>query len=110
MWRFIQRIGVATPHDMNLAEGNAITRRFGKWLGLIWTWSFNDSNALHGFPWIKLTPERLPVVKRDLEYPVNQWSSIEQLLREDFTSLCEQIQQNDNEHINSMLWQITLFN
>jgi len=110
MQRFIQRIGVATPHEMNLADGNAITRRFGKWLGLVWQWSFNDAKALHGFPWIKLAPEKLPVVKRDLEYPVNQWSSIELLLREDFTSLCEQIQQNDSEHINRMLWQITLFN
>ncbi len=110
MRRFIQRVGVATPHDMNLADGNAITRRFGKWLGLIWGWSFNDADALHRFPWVKLKPEELPVVKRDLEYPVNQWSSVELLLREDFASLCEQIRQNENEHINRMLWEITLFN
>jgi hypothetical protein len=110
MQRFIQRIGVAAPHDMKLADANSITRRFGKWLGLIWQWSFSDCSELHGFPWIRLVPEKLPVVKRDLEYPVNQWSCVELLLREDFSRLCNQIQQNDNEHINSMLWQITLFN
>ena len=110
MQRFIQRIGIAGPHGMQQADANSITRRFGKWLGLIWQWSFSDSSELHGFPWISLVPEKPPVVKRDLEYPVNQWSCIELLLREDLTRLCDQLQSNDNEHINTMSWHITLFN
>ncbi len=110
MQRFIQRIGVTTPHEMKVAEGNSITRRFGKWLGLVWRWSFNDSSELQSFPWIKLEQDQLPRVKRDLEYPVNQWSYIEVLLREDFAGLCEQFHQDDCEHINRMQWNITLFN
>ncbi len=110
MLRFVQRIGVATPYDMNAADANSITRRFGKWLGLIWQWSFSNSSGLQSFPWIKFEQEIRPRVKRDLEYPVNQWSYIEVLLREDFARLCDQFKQDDCEHINRMLWEITLFN
>ena len=110
MRRFVQRIGVATPHEMSVADGNSITRRFGKWLGLIWNWSFKDSSELQSFPWIKLEQQQLPRVKRDLEYPINQWSYIEVLLREDFAHLCDQFHQDDCEHINRMQWEITLFN
>jgi len=110
MQRFITRIGLASPFDMKNADTNSITRRFGKWLGLIWQWTFTVSNHLQGFPWIKLEQEILPRIKRDLEYPVNQWSYIEVLLREDLTRLCDQFHQQDCEHINLMLWEITLFN
>ena len=95
---------------MKAADRNSITRRFGKWLGLIWEWSFNDSTELRWFPWIPLELGQLPRVRRELEYPVNQWSYIEVLLREDFVRLCDQFQQDDCEHINRMEWEITLFN
>ena len=110
MRRFVQRIGVAAPYEMNAAEANAIQRRFGKWLGLIWQWSFTDSSALQFFPWITLRQERLPTVERDLEYPVNQWSCIEVLLREDLMRLCDQFKRDDCQHINRMEWEIILFN
>ena len=110
MQRFIQRIGVFTPHEMSAADANSIQRRFGKWLGRIWQWSFTASNDLQGFPWIKLASRRLPEVKRDLDYPVNQWSCIEVLLREDLARLCDQFQHSDCVHINRMLWEITLYN
>ena len=110
MQRFIQRIAVASPQDMNAADCNSITRRFGKWLGLIWQWSFTDLSRLQWFPWIGLATEKLPEVKRDLDYPVNQWSFIEVLLREDLARLGDQFPRDDCVHINRMLWEITLFN
>jgi hypothetical protein len=110
MQRVIERIGVATPHEMSAADANSIMRRFGKWLGHIWQWSFSETSELQCFPWIKLAPQRLPAVKRDLDYPVNQWSYVEVLLREDLALLCEQFHHSDCVHINSMLWQITLYN
>jgi hypothetical protein len=110
MRRFIERIGVATPHAMSAADANSIMRRFGKWLARIWQWSFSETSELHNFPWIKLAPQRLPSVKRDLDYPVNQWSYIELLLREDLAGLCEQFDHSDCVHINCMLWEITLYN
>jgi hypothetical protein len=110
MQRFIQRIGVATPHEMSAADANSIMRRFGKWLGRIWQWGFSEASELQGFPWIKLEPQRLPTVKRDLDYPVNQWSYIEVLLRQDFARLCDQFHHSDCVHINRMLWEITLYN
>ena len=110
MRRFIERIGVARAHDMKSADANSVTRRFGKWLGLSWQWSFTASSELQSFPWRKLTPEPLPAVRRDLEYPVNQWSFIEVLLREDLERLCTLLPQDDCVHINRMLWEITLFN
>ena len=108
--RFIDRIGVATPAAMKAADANALTRRFGKWLGQIWQWSFTDSSALQSFPWIRHEPQQAAGVTRDLEYPVNQWSYIEVLLREDLTRLCEQFRRDDCEHVNRMVWEITLFN
>ena len=110
MQRFIQRIGVASPQDMSAADSNSITRRFGKWLGLIWQWSFTDVSQLRWFPWISLAVEQLPEVRRDLDYPVNQWSFIEVLLREDLARLGDQFQRDDCVHINRMRWEITLFN
>ena len=110
MQRFVQRIGVTNTQDMNSADANSVTRRFGKWLGLIWQWSFTGSSRLQSFPWIKLAPEHLPAVRRELEYPVNQWSFIEVLLREDLERLCTRFRQDDCMHINRMLWEITLFN
>lgn len=110
MRRFIQRMGVATPFEMNAADANSIRRRFGKWLGLFWQWSFGDSSELDYFPWVPLRQEPLPGVSRDLEYPVNQWSYIELLLREDLERLCDQFKADANEHINRMQWEITLFN
>ncbi len=110
MRRFVQRIGVATPFEMNAAEANAIQRRFGKWLGLIWQWSFTESSELQFFPWITLRQEKLPEVGRDLEYPVNQWTYIEVLLREDLLQLCDQFKRDDCQHINRMRWEIILFN
>jgi hypothetical protein len=115
MQRFIQRIGVASPQDMSAADSNSITRRFGKWLGQIWQWSFSDASQLRWFPWISLAVEQLPEVRRDLDYPVNQWSFIEVLLREDLARLGDQFQRDDCVHddcvhINRMRWEITLFN
>jgi hypothetical protein len=110
MQRFIERIGVNTPAEMSAADANSITRRFGKWLGLIWRWSFTGSSDLQSFPWIKLAFGSVPVVRRDLEYPVNQWSFIEVLLREDLARLADQFHRDDCVHINRMLWEIVLFN
>ncbi len=110
MRRFIERIGVANPRQMNAADANSIRRRFGKWLGLIWHWSFTQSGGLQDFPWVRLRQQKTPVVMRDLEYPVNQWSYVALLLREDLERLCQQFHQDDCEHINLMHWEITLFN
>ena len=108
--RFIQRIGVASPGEMSQADANSITRRFGKWLGLLWHWSFTDSSSLEWFPWIKLQPQQATEVKRDLEYPVNQWAYIEVLLKQDLTRLADSFIYHDCEHINRMQWEVTLFN
>ena len=110
MRRFIERIGVSIPSEMSAADANSIQRRFGKWLGLIWKWSFTDSSELLSFPWKSLRQQQRPAVERDLEYPVNQWSYVEVLLREDLNRLCEQFKRNDCQHINRMSWQIKLFN
>ncbi len=108
--RFIERVGIAAPRAMSGADANAITRRFGAWLGRIWRWSFNGEECSDRFPWVRLAPSALPRVRRELEYPVNDWSFVEALLREDFARLCEQFRRDDCEHVNRMLWEISLFN
>mgnify|MGYP003652560351 FL=1 len=108
--RFIERIGVANPAQMKQADANAITRRFGQWMGRIWSWSLGRPADLELFPWIAHSPGEQPGVNRDLDYPVNQWAYIEVLLREDLMRLCDQFYRDDCQHINRMLWQIKLFN
>lgn len=110
MRRFIERIGVDRPSAMRAADANAITRRFGKWLGHAWHWSFADSARLQGFPWRSLRHDPEARVARDLEYPHNQWSCIEVLLREDLERLAAMGTRDDSMHINRMAWQISLFN
>lgn len=108
--RFIERVGVAAPGALSAADANAMTRRFGAWLGRIWRWSFASGDRADRFPWIRLAPSNLPRVERDLEYPVNDWGFIEEMLRQDFSRLCEQFRRDDCEHVNRMLWEIRLFN
>ena len=107
--RFIARIGLAGPVELKQASPQAITRRFDVWIGKIWRWTFARSPELQAFPWIALTQKQVPNVQRELEYPVNQWAHIEVLLREDMARLCDQFKADASEHINRMLWQITLF-
>jgi hypothetical protein len=108
--RFIQRMGIASPEQMKQADAHSITRRFGRWMGRIWDWSFNQSQQLGYFPWLPQQPVNPLCVLRDLEYPVNIWAQIEVLLIEDFTRLCEQFNCSEGEHINRLDWHITLFN
>ncbi|MFT5658028.1 MAG: hypothetical protein ACI9KN_001307 [Gammaproteobacteria bacterium] len=108
--RFVERVGLAGPFELKQADHRAITRRFDGWLGKIWRWSFNPSSDLQGFPWVSFAPPVNPVVNRDLEYPLNQWSYIEVLLQADFALLCGQFENDETVHVNRMLWQITLFN
>ncbi len=108
--RFIERIDIDNPQAMRAADANSIQRRFGKWLGLVWRWSFTHSSSLDGFPWIPLQEPAPPSCSRELEYPVNQWDCIEPLLREDMARLCTLFSEDDCEHVNCMIWEITLFN
>ena len=108
--RFINRIGLAGPFELKQADHQAMTRRFDAWAGKIWRWTFATEPDLQGFPWIALASAQKPTVSRDLEYPLNQWCTIEVLLCEDFERLCEQFKCDQSEHINRILWQITLFN
>ncbi len=108
--RFISRTGLAGPFELKQADHQAMTRRFDAWAGKIWRWTFDTASDLQDFPWVALAPAQRPTVSRELEYPLNQWCYIEALLREDFERLCEQFKFNESEHINRILWRITLFN
>jgi len=108
--RFIERADIDSPRHMSSAEASSVQRRFGHWLGRIWQWSHTTQQDLQGFPWRPYALPVQPAVDRDLEYPVNQWSYIEVLLREDLARLGEQLADDDSEHINRMRWQVGLFN
>ena len=110
MRRFVERIGVEHPADMTRADMQSITRRFGRWLGQIWQWSFQQTDALNRFPWRRLETAAPPVVDRDLEYPVNQWEYIAVLLREDLERLAGQMPRDECTHVNRLDWQVDLFN
>ncbi|MCP4237868.1 MAG: hypothetical protein GY770_30590, partial [Aestuariibacter sp.] len=86
------------------------SRRFETWLANIWAWSKTRSSELQGFPWVALQPTEPVKVERDLEYPLNQWQFVAVLLREDLVRLNARFVQNDQLHINRMVWCIRLFN
>ena len=108
--RFINRIGIDGPFDLQQVNYQAFSRRFETWLANLWQWTLQQADDLNDFPWIKLEQAVLPSIKRDLEYPVNQWQVVEVLMREDLTRLNRLFIQDKHQHINSMLWQIRLFN
>lgn len=108
--RFIDRIGVNYPMDMKKADANSMMRRFGKWVAWAWQWSFTQGASLENFPWFPLDVSPVPLVKRELEYPVNQWAYIEVLLREDLDRLSRSTRADEYQHVNRLDWEIILFN
>ena len=110
MQRFIHRVGIDGPFDLPYVNFQAFSRRFETWLAKLWQWTLQQDDNLNDFPWIKLEQAELPSVKRDLDYPVNQWQVVEVLLREDLERLNILFVQDKHQHINSMVWQIKLFN
>ncbi len=108
--RFIHRVGIDGPFELPQVNYQAFSRRFETWLAKLWQWTLQQDDALNDFPWINLEQAILPSVKRDLEYPVNQWQVVEVLLREDLERLNTLFVQDKLQHINSMVWQIKLFN
>lgn len=108
--RFINRTGFSGPFQLPEMDYQAFSRRFGSWLASVRRWTMQQGGELQGFPWISADQPLRPLVDRDLEYPVNQWQLVEVLLREDLQRLCELFVQNEQEHINRMVWQIRLFN
>ncbi len=107
---FTQRVDLKGPFDLFQADYQAFSRRFEIWLGNIWRWTKTQSSDLQGFPWIQIQQDEHLSVASDLEYPVNVWQIVEGLLRLDLTRLCDLFEQNDETHINRMVWQIRLFN
>ncbi len=107
---FTHRVGLNGPFDLLPADFQSFSRRFESWLGKIWRWTMTGSSDLQDFPWISAQQIEQPSVARDLEYPVNVWQVVEGLLREDLSRLCERYTQNDQEHVNRLVWQIRLFN
>lgn len=125
--RFIKRMDLWGPFDLNQADVASIERRFSGWLGEVWTWTFrgfledekktpnlfNSSESqtdLGSFPWIPLQLEIPPRAIRHLEYPVNRWDVIEPLLIEDFSKLCAMESWSEQERVGSIIWAITLYN
>ncbi len=108
--RFIGRTGFSGLFQLPGMDYQVFSRRFGSWLASVRRWTMQQSSALQGFPWISVDQPLRPWVDRDLEYPVNQWQVVELLLREDLQRLCELFVQDEQEHINRMVWQIRLFN
>lgn len=108
--RFIERAAIAAPRELRAADGHAIARRFGRWLGRVWRWSFSARAGLDGFPWQSFAPSPPPAVRRDLDYPVNDWDTTAALLREDCARLCAGLARDDGLHVNRMGWRITLYN
>ena len=113
--RFIKRLDLQGPYDLEQAEVIAIQRRYAGWLGQVWKWTFmechgNQAIDLERFPWISLQLDNHIRVQRDMEYPVSQWDVVEPLLRADFKKICQSGKYSRYDRVNTVYWLITLFN
>ncbi len=116
MQQTMQKISSQLPRDMRSADAASIKRRFGGWLSLLWSWTYEENNpdsetlfdVASGFPWIREQKQDAPQITRHLESPVHEWSHLEELLREDFNKLCQLTSWDFCDRVTTMQWTLTL--
>lgn len=113
MQQAIERLGVATPWELTAVGAQAIYRRYGATLKMLWDWSYPATQSLlvdDVFPWQGVEQAATYAVKRHLDTPLCEWSHIESFLRDDFDRLCELTDKDgvSQQRIVSLEWQLSL--
>lgn len=100
--RFVERLCLAKPFSLKMAEATAIQRRFGPLLGRVWRWTFCDSlqtDFAEAFPWVYFAPKNQPTIKRTLDGAVFEWEHLKPFLKEDLNRLCGVPEFTNNENV-----------
>lgn len=115
MRRAIKRLRLDRPHTLKTAEPSAIRRRFGSIMGELWGWTYAEEkegegrSGLVGFPWRAYQFRAPPVVRRNLDFTLNDWEAMAPLLQEDLNALCRKgIAFDAKEYVLRLLWRLSL--
>lgn len=126
--RFLERMKISRPFEILSIKQDSLERRFGKWIGRVWDWTFRNFRmgvevAEQGdlfqtnfgmveisFPWHGIEQKEQPQVKRFLEFPLLDWDPMVELLKEDMHKLLKENRELKNQRVTKMNWVVTLEN
>lgn len=124
--RFLERMKISRPFEILSIKQDSLERRFGKWLGRVWTWSFKgfdkgeresqqgdlfQTNFLSfdvSFPWMELKQDEPPFLKRFLDHPLLEWDHMIGPLVEDMNKLLKEHRELRQQRVTRINWVVTL--
>jgi len=109
MKRAVNQLGIKNPWEFQGVGSYAIRRRYGSTVKQIWEQIYPSPKAPIIFcPWksFDIIPEVM--VTRALDYAMNDWKHLEELLKEDFDKLCQLDAYLAEHRIVSLEWCLTL--
>lgn len=124
--RFVQRMTISKPFEIASLKQESLERRFGKWLGRVWHWSFTGFRqgaieASQGdlfqtefaafdlsFPWHEIEKKDLPSIKRYLDYPLLEWDQFTEFIKEDLLKILKEFKELKHKKISRVDWEVTL--
>ncbi|MBK26226.1 MAG: hypothetical protein CME70_19665 [Halobacteriovorax sp.] len=124
--RFLERMKINRPFDILNIKQDSLERRFGKWLGRVWSWVFkgfekvkpeplqgdlfqtNFSSFDISFPWQGTLLKEMPFIKRFLDHPLIEWEHMCEPLVEDMNKLLKEYRELRQERVTRINWVVTL--
>ncbi|SMF72675.1 hypothetical protein [Pseudobacteriovorax antillogorgiicola] len=112
----MKRLACQKPIHIQHMQPPQMKRRYGDIICDLWAWSYHNKQSqmidsletTDRFPWQDYTPEEKPRIKRNLDFPLLEWSVIEELLRDDLNCICLSPSFNEGQHIMSLEWRLVL--
>ena len=94
----MSRLRCTRPSATGMLQSAGIQRRFGRWLALLWQWTFTpDTEAI--FPWQSAVFTEKVQVSRCLEVPLTLWSWIILPLQQDLDRLASAALLQNQSHV-----------
>jgi hypothetical protein len=124
--RFVERMKITRPFELSSLKQDSLERRFGKWLGRVWHWSFTGfrSGTLEAtqgdlfqtnfdsfdtsFPWHEIEKGELPEVTRFLDYPLLEWDQFLDFMKEDLLKLLKNHPELKHKKVSRVDWEVSL--
>lgn len=111
MRQAVENVGVASPWEMQAVGSLSIQRRYGRWVTLLWEWTFppiNQHLPEDGFPWVSYQPREDVSVQRWLDEPLHEWEQVCSDLRVDFNRMCDLATFTERQKLVCLEWRLTL--
>lgn len=122
--RLIAGLGHRNIGEMKQIDFTDIQRRFNKFIGLLWRWTFPETFKeaedlplfsyaeevdLKGFPWISIKLKETPVTVKNLDYPLSQWDHVKPELIDSFNKLSRLQPLQSPYRLLRFRWCLTLY-